>query len=666
MDFPPIRASVIFALRATGFYLVFGAVAAPILFGAGQPPPAPAGSVVSLPAVEVVGSPLANVPEADRFAATVTTVSAQQLQETEALDFASALRRTPGVTITRFNQVGAFGGAEGGAVFLRGLGVSRPGSEIKTFVDGVPKLNGVFNHPLLDLISVDSAGHIEVHGRATPLEFGNTFAAVNITTPHVETPGGMARASVAAGSFGTLVERLDLGDRTGAFDCYASESVRQSDGHRPDSDGRMENYLLRLGWTASPQWEVSYVLNHTNNRATDPGVNGAPPGPPSTRGEQYLTDDWLHVATLTHQSGAARGTLRAYLNEGDADWLRRQYSGNADSLGSWRLYGLRWRETAEPWLGGAVVAGADLDYDRGTVRSVPLAPAPAGVFGPTTMRLLSPYFGVSQTLNIRNGITVTPSAGVRHYAHSVFESRWAPQAGVTVSSGKTQLHVAGSRAVNYPGLEVAVFSQLFVPALAQSWRTLKPEQADQFEIGIRQAIADKTAIAVTLFRNRARDRYVIVFPPPPPPRYANLESYRTEGIELTADAAWGKNLAVFASASLLRTTPDGIPYAPERTLTTGLNWQIAPGWRLSADGVYVSAMRAASEARVAGSVNPTSVGAHFLLNARLSRYFSWETVRVKQGEFYLSGENLTDRNFAYQPGYPIPGINFMAGMRLER
>ena len=638
----------------------------PRLSAAESPTAAPAASAVPLPAVEVVSSPLASVSEVDRFAATETTVSAKQLQETEALDFASALRRTPGVTITRFNQVGAYGGGEGGAVFIRGLGVSRPGSEIKTFVDGVPKLNGVFNHPLLDLVSVDSADQIEVHARATPLEFGNTFAAVNVTTPRIEMPGTLARASVAAGSFGTFVERVDLGDRTGAVDSYFSQSVRKSDGHRADSDGRMENYLLRLGWTASPQWDVSYVLNHTDNRATDPGLVGARPGPPSTRGEQYLTRDWFHLATLTHHYDGVTGTLRAYLNEGDADWLSRQYSGNPDSIGSWRLYGLRWRETAEPWTGGEIVAGADLDYNCGSLASVPLAPAPASTFGPTTMRLLSPYVGLSQTLNLADGIVVTPSAGVRHYAHSVFDSQWAPQAGVVVTSGKTECHVAGSRAVNYPGLEVAVFSQLFIPALAQSWRTLQPEQADQFEAGIRQAVTDKTAIALTVFRNRAQNRYVIVFPPPPPPRYANLGSYRTEGIELTADATLSKELAVFASASLLRTTPDGIPYAPERTLTTGLNWQFAPGWRLSADGAYVSAMREASEARVAGAVNPTNVGAHFLLNARLSRFFTWETAGVKHGEFYLSGENLTDRTFAYQPGYPIPGINFMFGVRLER
>lgn len=646
--------------------LVAVVAAMPSLFAADPPATAPDVPPVQLPAVEVVGSPVANVPEADLFGETVTTISADQLQEMNALDFAFALRHTPGVTITRFNQVGAFGGDEGGAVFIRGLGTSRPGGEIKTLIDGVPVLNGIFNHPLLDLMSVDSAARIDVHARAAPLDFGNTFAAVNIITPRVETPGHLVRVSAEAGSFGTAAERLDLGVREGAFDCYLSQSLLQSDGQRPNSGGHLENDLLRLGWALSPHWEVNYVLNHTDNRATDPGIDGAPPGPPSTRGEIYKTNNWLHIATLSNHDGAATGTLRVYLNEGEGDWIRRQFSGNADSLNDWHLYGARWRETVQPWEGGEIVAGADLDYERGRSRSVPLSPATESDFGPMTMRIFSAYSGVSQSVALGDDIKIVSSTGARYYEHNVFDSQWAPQAGVTISSGGTQGHLGFSRAVNYPGLDAAVFSQMLIPALGESWRALQAEKADQIEAGIRQTLTARSAVAVTVFRNNVRDRYVIVFPPPPPPRYANLGSYHTEGIEVTADAALPENLGLFAGVSLLRTTPDDVPYAPKGTLTGGINWQIAPGWLLSADGVYVSSMHEATEARVAGTANPTIVGAHFLLNARLARRFGQDGPGTTHGEFYIAGENLTDRDFAYQPGYPIPGINFVLGVRFER
>lgn len=625
---------------------------------------ADAGDAMRLPDYHVTGSPLASMPGADRFATTKSTISQDQLRDLAALDFASALRRTPGVTITRYNQVGAFGGGEGGAVFLRGMGASRPGGEIKTLVDGVPVLNGVFNHPLLDLMSVDAAARIEVHGRAAPLEFGNAFATVNVITPRVATPGTVARANLAAGSFGTLVERLDVGARTGAFDYYASQSYRRSDGHRPDSGGRMENYLLRLGWSPSPRWDLTYLVNRTNNRATDPGVMGAPAGPPSTRGETYETAHWLHIATLTYHAERAEGSLRAYLNDGKGHWLRRSFSGNPDSLNDWRLHGVRWRDTRQPWAGGSVVSGIDVDTNRGTTLSVPPGSAPTAAFGPVTLRLVSAYAGLNQAFTVAEGVSFTPSAGVRYYEHNVYGSSWAPQAGVTLTTGRTHWHAGFSRALNHPGLEVAAFSQVIIPALGQSWRSLGPETAHQAEVGLRHGFDDRTAVTVTVFRNQARDRYVIVPPPPPPPRYLNIASARTEGLEATVETRPARTLGVFAGVSLLRVTPAGLPYAPRHTLRGGLNWQFLPGWMLSADGAYASSMHVLSQGRQLGAANPQTVGAHFLLNARVSRRFVLGAGQKLHGEVYAAGENLTDRNFAYRPGYPIPGANGMVGVRI--
>ncbi|MBI5380429.1 MAG: TonB-dependent receptor plug domain-containing protein [Opitutae bacterium] len=618
---------------------------------------------VRLPAVEVVETPVAGLPATDRYASSLTSVSAEQLRDLNALDFASALRRTPGLTITRYNQVGSFGGGEGGAVFVRGLGVSRPGGEIKTTVDGVPKLNGVFNHPLLDLMSVDAAERIDVRARATPLDVGNTFAAVNVVTPRVTQPGTVARAQLAAGSFGTVVERFDVGAKDGAFDYYLSQSYRRSDGHRPDSDGRMENYFLRLGWTLTSHWDLSYTVNHTHNTASDPGVVITPQSPVglmSTRGEIYQTADWLHIAALGYRYENVEGAVRFYCNAGEGNWSRRAFSRNPDSRNDWRLYGVRWRETLRPWTDGEITLGADLDYNRGTSRSVPLAPATERLFGPETLRLFSPYAGLAHTVALGDGLKLTPSAGARFYDHQIFGRRWAPQTGLVLETGRVQWHAGWSRAVNFPGLEVAALSSpVGNPALGQSWRALKPEQIGQSEIGVRYPFGEKSAVAVTAFRNDAHDRYVIV---PPPPRFFNIDSYRTEGIELSVETAPTAELALFAAASALRTTPDGLPYAPRRTVTGGINWRLAPGWLLSVDATYVSEMHVLSEARSAGTTNPLTVGSHCLLNARLARRFVWGTHR---GEVYVAGENLTDRDYVYRPGYPMPGINGMAGLRLE-
>jgi iron complex outermembrane receptor protein len=74
----------------------------------------------------------------------------------------SALRRVPGLTISRYNPIGSYGGGDGGAVFVRGQGSGRPGAEITMMVDGIPKFVGVWTHPLLDLLSVDLVHQVDV------------------------------------------------------------------------------------------------------------------------------------------------------------------------------------------------------------------------------------------------------------------------------------------------------------------------------------------------------------------------------------------------------------------------------------------------------------------------------------------------------------------------
>ena len=121
-----------------------------------------ADQTLTLPAVTITASPIIDGNFTDPFGSYSTSVSASQIQDLNAVDLASALRRTPGLTISRFNPVGAFGGEEGGAVYIRGMGSSRPGSEIKTYIDGVPFYMGVWNHPLLDLLPTHGMQGIDV------------------------------------------------------------------------------------------------------------------------------------------------------------------------------------------------------------------------------------------------------------------------------------------------------------------------------------------------------------------------------------------------------------------------------------------------------------------------------------------------------------------------
>ena len=96
----------------------------------------------SLPDIVVTGSPIIESNNLDTFSGFSTRVTESQIKDLGALDLAAALRMTPGVQISRYNEVGSYSGDQGGNVYIRGLGASRPGSEIKTYLDGVPVYMG--------------------------------------------------------------------------------------------------------------------------------------------------------------------------------------------------------------------------------------------------------------------------------------------------------------------------------------------------------------------------------------------------------------------------------------------------------------------------------------------------------------------------------------------
>jgi len=135
-----------------------------------------------LDAVTVTANPIVEEVRIDAFSSGSAVVTQEQLRDQNAVDLASALRRTPGVQISRYNPVGAFGGDQGGAVFIRGMGVSRPGSEVKTYLDGIPFYMGLWDHPVLDLLPVNGMQSITVYKSPQPHLSGNNFSSIDLQT----------------------------------------------------------------------------------------------------------------------------------------------------------------------------------------------------------------------------------------------------------------------------------------------------------------------------------------------------------------------------------------------------------------------------------------------------------------------------------------------------
>ncbi len=611
----------------------------------------------TLPEVVVRSTPIIEENQVDKYASPASIVSRQQMDDLNAQDLTTALRRTPGVTISRFNPIGAFGGAEGGGVFIRGLGTSRPGGEVKTLIDGVPLLMGVWNHPLLDLIAIDPAERIQVFKSPQPQNFGNALAAVNLVPALQRDEGFATRLQVQGGSASTAIQKIEHGGRQHNFAYTVNQSYRRSSGHRELADGRTTAFSANTQYQWDSGWYLGAFGLYTDNQAHDPGVEGKEA---TTRQGKYTTYAALGILTLGHQLEAVQGTVKCFANSGQGAW-RGQQPPDGDTISAFSVWGLQVQETLTPWEGGELRLGLDWESTDGEV-DFTKANGDKSSWEGDSFQVLSPSAAISHTFGDPSAWFLTPSAGMRLVQHSSLGARTAPHAGIVAGYGPTQIHTRYSRGILFPGLEVQVFSQAVLPALGQSWKKLAPEVLDHFEIGLRHDFGTVARAEVALFRDRGQDRYVVVPAPPFPPRYANVEDFTIRGVELALTLWPTDALSLFGSAAFLDTDPNDLPYAPHTSLSFGTTWQFLEHWRLSLDGQHVASMTVGSQARRAYVENTKEVDAATVINARLGYGWGWEQLH---GEIFVAVENLFDADYEFQPGYPMPGTTALVGLDLR-
>ncbi|GAB0152902.1 TonB-dependent receptor [Marinobacterium sp. BA1] len=604
----------------------------------------------------VTGSPIIEGNQTDNFATLSTWVDKTQVRDLHALDVSSALRRTPGVVVSRFNPVGSFGGAEGGAVYVRGMGASRPGSEIQTYIDEIPFYMPLWGHPLPDLLPLNGMQSIQVYKGPQPQQFGNTFAAINLT-PEVAKADDGHRGSLqlSGGSFYTLSEQAVFTGREGKWDYMLSQGYSRSDGARDDGDGRLSNGMGRLGYRINDNWSVSGLALHTDNRASDPGEEGLP----ATKNGDFLTRATLASFTLSHHHARAQGELRVYYSHGRGAALN-QSGIDGDTISDFSTRGLRFTESMQLWPQGDVRFGLDIDESEGDVAFRRVAPAPADYFNTPVLRLVSPHLAISHSLMLNDHWLLTPSIGIRAYDHNVYDSSLAPHAGLVLSTDHIELRANVSRGMHYPGLETSVMSQL-IPALGDSWESLEPEELDHREIGLRFTPFSGTTFDLAVFRDNLKNRYLFAFPPAVTrPSYINLGRYHINGAEFSWQQSWSPAFNSFVGITWLDSSLKTLPYAPDYAISAGINYQKGR-WHVSADAQYQRDMYVLSQARTASSTNLAKVSSFTVANLRTS-------YRMPQlgpdGEVFLAIENLFDSDYAYRPGYPMPGTSAQIGVRM--
>jgi iron complex outermembrane receptor protein len=609
----------------------------------------------SLPNVIVTAKPDVAEIEIDRFSSVSAVITDDTIRDLHAADLASALRNTTGTQISRYNPVGSFGGDQGGSVFIRGMGLSRPGSEIKTYIDNVPMYTPVWGHALLDLLPVNGMKDITIYKSPQPQVSGNNFASINLNTKTAGPNNGVSgNARISYGSYNTVIEQVDMVGRSDDIDYSLAQGYSKSDGHRTNASGQLANIMGGLGVKINQNWSASVSGMALNNSVKDPGSNlSASPAVAPT----YDTAAQMVTAVLKHSYDLVEGEFRVYSNTGKGNLnndLQRYGWGNSHN--DFSMQGLRWKESITPWQGGNLLLGLDYDSSSGSVTSTPLAWG-GGLSTTTTKttlptyKLTSPYMGLSHSFMLNNKWSLVPSAGVRNYQNNQYASKTAPYGGVSLVSNVATIFFNASQGINYPGMEGPALQASMGANFNQSWKNLSAEEMNHMEIGGKFNIDKKTRVDASLFQDTIKNRYTFT-ENWPNASFVNYGQYTKQGVELSAQREILPELTVFGGWTYLNhDSTANLPYMPKNAFNAALTGYVGK-IRLSVDAQYQTSFYSQNLSRNTGSTNTTLVNGFTVANARVSYPIP---ALGKKGEVFVIVENIFNQQYSYRQGYPMPG-----------
>ena len=635
-----------------------------VVFAAGAFAEAETNAVATLPTVTVIASPITQEETVAADGREEVTLSRAQLDALNAQDLQTALRQVPGVSISRYGAIGSYGGAQGGSVYIRGLGTARPGGELCMYTDGAPRESGMWGHPLMDALPIDFADSVVVQKNPHPAGFAGTFGAVEVNTKRRYEEGCEGEVDQAYGRDNTYIAAGSAGAKEGRVDAYGGMSYKYSDGHREHGRAILKSAFGRVGFDLSPCEHVGFTYQRTDSKVEDPGEEGLPT---PIRDRFDLSTDLYNFRFDTDRDDIKGFTL-AYFENGAINWHKdhlddanpNSLAGDADTF--WFNWGTRnrydWNCWRNLWIVGAADAGSEGGSTRNTVEST--GKVPFACRG--RMVSVAPYLGARYDFELNENWTLTPSAGTRYHFHSVYDGNWAPHAAVKLDwKEKAEFFVNGSRGVHYPGVYTRAVSDDYAKG------TLDAEVMDCVSGGTKLKFDESVDALVSVFHTDVKNRIDKTAH-----GYVNSGSMRATGVEATVHVRPTDYLTFFGGGTFTNPETGPVSRLPRWAFTAGGTWKICEYLKWTLDGQYWGEMNAYSVRAEADRSNLRELGDAFIFNTRLAvpirsltKFSGWESLSRFDGDLYVSLENFTDSKYEYYPGYPMRGVMWYIGCKIK-
>ena len=572
----------------------------------------------------------------------VSQITQKEIENTGQINILPALNTyVPGIFVTERNNFG-FGVSTGGAGSISVRGVSgSPNTDVLILIDGHPQYQGIFGHPLADAYVASDVEKVEIiRGPASLLYGSNAMAgAINIITKKQHQDGLNASVGASYGSYNTQKYYGTIGYKKDKFNVFASLNHDQTDGTRAHTDFNITNGYVKAGYEFNKYLSLTGDFSIAKFNGNDNGLVDSIPGPtvlpntlPATP-KPFGIDITRGKASLSleNKTDELEGAFKIYHNFGEHTLTDGFHSTDRNS-------GLMLYQTFHFCEGNRTTFGTDFKQYGGMsnqgFRHDSLL----------TVNEFAVYIYSQQTFF--NKLTV--SAGARFENNSIFGTEVTPMAGLTYSPTlNTTLKASVSKGYRSPTI---MEMYLFIPN-----PLLKPEQMMNYEVSWLQSLLDnKLNLELTAYKV-VGDNMIEVNGMPPALQRHNTGSFSNQGIEFSAKYAVAKHLFLHANYSYLDLSKPVLG-APCQQLNVSINYGYKI-WNLNVSTQYIEKLY--TYISPIPIVAPVIQPDYLLLNARLS------CRPMKKLDLFVAANNLLNKTYQINYGYPMPGVNFNGGFNVK-
>ena len=568
----------------------------------------------------------------------ITVINREQIDAGSESSLLPVLTETvPGLFVTERGVTG-FGVSAGsaGAISIRGIG---GGNKVLMLFDGQPQWAGIFGHHIPDTYVASDMDRVEVVRGPASLLYGSnaTAGVVNMITRNPR-DGMHFNGRLMHGSHNTQKYMGNVSFKKDKFSGIVSLNHDRTDGHRDNSNFKIFNGYAKLGYEINPNWKVSGDIILADFTTMNPGEENNP-----------IFDNIIEALrgtasiSIDNHYEMSHGSVKAFYNFGNHEindgWREgenpRNYLFNSHDYNR----GIMAYQIFNPYKETQVTLGMDYKEWGGKAWNSYFSGVRTDIINTNVYEYAS-YVVAQQKL--WNKLTI--NAGLRLEVNETYWLELIPQIGAAFNaSPSTTVKALVSKGFRSPNLRELY---LYVPANPK----LDPERMMNYDFTIaQQFFNNKLGIELTGYFIEGSN-IIQTRPVNGKPLNVNTGSFIHKGIEFAADYRIIPQFNLSAIYSYLHMN-EPLVAAPKHQayITAKGKW---------GNFSYMLGAQYINDLYLVTGDSPITVS-YFLLNAKLSYR------PIKFLSVFVKGENLTDKKYAINYGFPMPGLIIYGGIDIN-